>query len=115
MSFLENLNLKKIRPIFLPAIAIFLIINANIGMQTIRNRPDRESVSNLLEGYGKCFIEAEDYQLLEGTKNISFECKWENRYKGNSLHAIYIKLVKTSTKKDSKEKIIKYYILPGVR
>ena len=112
MSFLENLNLKKIRPFFLPAIAIFLIINANIGMQTMRNRPDRESVSNLLEGYGKCFIEAEDYQLLEGTKNISFECISDSIEKNNRTKAIYVKLVKTSTKKDSKEEIIKYYIVP---
>ena len=30
MSFLENINFKKVRPLLLPVLALFLIINANI-------------------------------------------------------------------------------------
>ena len=115
MSFLEKLNLKKIRPFFLPGIAIFLIINANIGIQSMRNRPYRELVSNFMEGYGKCLIEAEDYQLTQGKKNIIFECYPVSKKADDEVNSkrigIYVKLVKTFSGKESKEKTIKYYIL----
>ena len=38
MSFLENLNFKKIKPFILPAFALFLIINANLNNENTTNK-----------------------------------------------------------------------------
>ena len=110
MSYLKDLVLfKRFKPFFIPSIALILVFNANIRMQFISRRPARESLPNYILAQAKCFLEAEDYRVTKASKNITYDCEFARITDCESCHYFAI-VKKTISGKNTKEKIIKYYM-----